>query len=131
MRPVYLLDTCVVSEPSKPRPSLSVLEKIEIHGDGAAIPSMVLHEILYGICRIESGTKRQRLYSYVTGVVLPGFSIVPYDAHAAWVHADIRNDLEKTGRTISFVDGMIASIAVENNMLLVTCNYAIFRTSLI
>lgn len=86
MRPLYLLDTCIISEPTKPR-----------------------------------------LYNYVTGVMLPSFSIICYDDHASWVHGDLRSDLETAGRTLSFVDGMIASIAVANNMILVTRNIDDFQ----
>jgi predicted nucleic acid-binding protein len=49
-----------------------------------------------------------------------------YDDSAAAMHAEIRAKAEKVGTPLSFVNGMIASIARTNNLLLVTRNTADF-----
>jgi tRNA(fMet)-specific endonuclease VapC len=55
-------------------------------------------------------------------VVSPLFSIISYDDHAAWIHASLRAGSDSERRPLSFADGQIASIALANNMILVTRN---------
>jgi tRNA(fMet)-specific endonuclease VapC len=53
--------------------------------------------------------------------------VLPYDQRAADWHAEERARLERAGKTPSFVDGMIAAIAVSNGLVLVTRNIKHFR----
>src|ERR1700741_4339326 len=48
----YLLDTNVVSEPTRPKPRPGVLRKLLDHEDEIAIPSIVWHELRYGVARL-------------------------------------------------------------------------------
>lgn len=127
MRPIYLLDTCIISEPVKPLPAARVIRCLEKYGDVSALAAPVLHEVLYGVNRLSEGKQKWMLKKYVHDIVLRQFPIVFYDEHAVWIHSDFRSKLECAGRTISFIDGMIASIAIANNMVLVTRNTADFE----
>jgi Predicted nucleic acid-binding protein, contains PIN domain len=133
LRPVYLLDTCVVSEATKPHPSEALLGQLAKHEGICAITSIVLHELRYGIERLPEGHKKRRLFAYLNDVVLPYLPIFPYDDHAALLHAEIRveaaepTDADSAGRTIPFVDGMIAAVAMANNLVFITRNVDDFR----
>jgi tRNA(fMet)-specific endonuclease VapC len=122
VNPLYLLDTCILSEPVKPHPSTSVLERLEACGNRLAMPAIVWHELLYGVQRLPSGKRKQRLNAYLFDVLQPTVPIIAYDNHAAWIHADIRTRLVELGRTPSFADGQIAAIALAGGMVLVTRN---------
>ena len=122
MKPLYLLDTCIISEPVKVNPNTALIAKLKKHEGLTALPSVVRHEMLYGTQRLSEGKRRDRLFNYLVQVIIPLFPVMPYDEHAAWVHADLRAELEKKGKTLPFVDGIIASIAIANNMILITRN---------
>lgn len=122
MKPVYLLDTCIVSEPSRPIPNALVLERLKEHEDRCCISSFTWHELLYGIERLPESVKKRRLFSYAMDVVAPYVPMVDYDGSSAWIHAQLRAKAEAEGRVLPFVDGAIASVALSHNLVLVTRN---------
>ncbi|MBC8452494.1 MAG: type II toxin-antitoxin system VapC family toxin [Spirochaetes bacterium] len=122
MKAIYLLDTCILSEPTKPNPAELVLHKLNKYEGLMAIPAIVWHELLYGVDRLPEGRRKRRLAAYTLKVVSPLFSVIPYDEHAAWIHASLRTQSDNEGRSLSFADGQIASIALANNMILITRN---------
>lgn len=126
MKPVYLLDTNIVSEPLRPSPDASVLARIEEYDGLMAIATVVWHEFLYGMSRLADGHRKRRIRAYLYDVVAPSFPLVPYDDSAAAMHAEIRATADAAGVPISFADGMIAAIARTNNLLVVTRNTADF-----
>jgi tRNA(fMet)-specific endonuclease VapC len=87
-----------------------------------AIPSVVWHELLFGVDRLPRGARQKRLKAYLLDVVAPAFPILAYDDHAAWLHAAFRANREAAGKAQSFADGLIAATALANNLILVTRN---------
>jgi len=67
------------------------------------------------------------LQSFIEGVLRTSIPILPYDQTAADWHAAQRARLGQQGKTPSFVDGQIASIAWAENLVLVTRNHRHFR----
>lgn len=86
-----------------------------------ALPSVVLDELRYGWLKMNAGKKKDAIGHYLQTVVsvLPVFD---YDTKAAHIHAQLRADSEKAGKTLPFVDGQIAAIAVSHGLTLVTRN---------
>ncbi len=123
----YLLDTNIISEPLRPRPSAGVLRKLERHEREIAIASPVWHELQFGCARIPPSKRRTAIERYLERVVLPNLPILDYDRQAAEWHARERARLEAAGRPAAFVDGQIAAIAYANDLILVTANAADFR----
>lgn len=122
-----LLDTNVLSEPLRERPDPAVMAQLE-HGQHALhTASVVIHEISYGIHRLPQGRRKQRLSSYLDGLLRSGLSVLPYDQTAALWHGQQRAKLEGHGRRPSFVDGQIAAIAATNGLVLITHNRADFE----
>jgi tRNA(fMet)-specific endonuclease VapC len=126
MKFVYLLDTNIVSEPLKPVPDSGVLEHLDRFDGLMAIPSVVWHELIYGLNRLQPGDRQRRLRSYLFDVVAPTLPVLAYDDHAAWIHATLRSSLDAVGRPQGFADGIIAATAMANNLILVTRNTADF-----
>ncbi|MDP3176584.1 MAG: type II toxin-antitoxin system VapC family toxin [Spirochaetaceae bacterium] len=122
MKLIYLLDTNIISEMAKPQPDANVIERISRHDGHMGVPALVWHELLYGVARLPEGKRRASLRSFLYEIVSPNFPVVPYDEHAAFIHAAARQLQVERGKTAAFVDSQIAAIAVANNLILVTRN---------
>ena len=118
----YLLDTNIVSEPLRPKPSRSVVRRLRQIDDEAAIGAPVWHELRFGCARLPPSRRRERLEYYIDTVFLPSFPVLEYDREAADWHARERARLSALGRTPPFIDGQIAAIAYVNGLFLVTTN---------
>ena len=123
----YLLDTNVVSEPLRPKPSRNVLRRLGSHGGETAIASIVWHELLFGCARLPKSRRREAIERYLEDVVLASFPILDYDRVAAEWHARERVRLEAAGKMPPFIDGQIAAIACVHDLALVTGDKAAFR----
>jgi len=123
----YLLDTNVVSEPLRPKPRIGVIRKLRLHNGEVAIPSVVWHELLYGMRRLPPSQRRGTLQTYLDEVVQASMPILDYDKVAADWHATERARLAAKGETPPFGDGQIAAVAAVNDLTLVTFNDADFK----
>ena len=123
----YLLDTNVVSEPLRPVPRQAVLSKLRKHEKEVAIPSVVWHELRYGMERLPASRRRETIEHYLDEVVLGGMPILDYGRASAEWHAVERARLTARGKTPPFADGQIAAIAVVHGLILVTFNDSDFR----
>ena len=123
----YLLDTNVVSEPLRPKPSGTVVRKLQKHEQEIAIASIVWHELRFGVERLPSSRRRELVERYLEEVILPTIPILAYDRPAAEWHARERARLVAKGETPSFADGQIAAIAHVHDLTVVTFNEADFR----
>ncbi len=118
----YLLDTNIVSEPTRKEPDERVMERYAAHAGEMAIPSVVWHELVYGTRRLPEGKKRTYLEGYLRQVVAPTLPVLPYDEEAAAWHGRERARLESVGKPRPFSDGLIAAIAATRPLVLVTRN---------
>ncbi len=123
----YLLDTNVVSEALLPHPNEQALLWLESNVELAAIASLTLHELCFGVFKLPRGARRARLAAYIEDVVRPTYKVLGYDENAAQWHAEERAKLVLTGRTPAFVDGQIAAIAHVHGLCVVTANQKDFR----
>lgn len=120
-RPVWLLDTNIVSEGVKPAPNAGVMANLQRHADELALPAPVWHELRFGWLRMPEGRRKDAIGLYIQRVAgqLP---VLPYDETAARIHAELRDMQERAGKPLPFVDGQIAAIAMANGLTLVTRN---------
>lgn len=123
----YLLDTNILSEAVKTHPDKSVMDMLQKNASEIATASLVWHELQYGYRRLPESRKRDIIAAFLNDVVLPAIPILPYDEKAAELHAEERARMSSSGVTPPFVDGQIASIAVVNNLILVTRNISDFK----
>lgn len=118
----YLLDSNILSEPSRPHPNINLQSRLLAHRHAVCTAAPVLHEMRYGLARMPDGRRKQALTSYLEQVLHQPLTILPYDREAALWHAEERARLAAQGRTPPFIDGQIAAIARVNNLTLVTRN---------
>ncbi len=123
----YLLDTNILSEAKRLHPNEKVMEKLRLYRQETATAILVIHEMLYGCFRLPISKKRQDLEDYINSVILAEIPLFDYDLKSAQYHAQERARLSKIGKNPGFIDGQIASIAVTNNLILVTNNVANFQ----
>ena len=103
-------------------PNSKVINKTIEYENLCAISATTWNELLFGVNKMPSGKKRDLIFEDLIDDIQANFPIIQYDNHAAWIHADIRSRLEEKGHPLDFQDTQIASIAVSNNMILVTRN---------
>jgi len=118
----YLLDTNVISEPLRPVPNETTLEKIHAHQDEVGIATVVWHELLSGCYQLPESERRTAIETYLFEVIGPTIPILPYDERAAHWHAMERARLTSAGNMPPFADGQIAGIGRVNDLVLVTFN---------
>lgn len=127
MRPRYLLDTNVLSEPVRKEPDAAVVAKLRDHGGELATASVVWHEMIFGVRLLKASRKRSAIERYLAEVVSAALPILPYDSAAAEWHGEHRARLSKGGLTPAFADGQIAAVAAVHELILVTDNVRDFE----
>lgn len=78
----------------------------------------MLHELQAGIAKSSSPEKRTQQLAELTSVV----QVLPFDRRAANAAAELRADLERTGRPIAPCDTLIAGTALAHGAVLVSRN---------
>lgn len=121
MKPIYLLDTNVISEFTKRKPNKSVMEKIIEHDGLCAICSTVWQESIFGLTAMPEGRRKKMMEDYLLEI-RKSFEIIPYDSFAAQLCGEIRAKCKEAGSSAPFFDSQIAATAIANNMILITHN---------
>ena len=122
----YLLDTNIISESMRPVPNQKVIDKLRIHQLEIATATVVIHELFYGCLRLPESKRRNFFEQYLEDLVLT-LPFFDYDLNSARYHARERARLSKLGKVTAFADGQVASIAVTNDLILVTNNVTDFQ----
>lgn len=64
--------------------------------------------------------QKDKLFTFLRDYVQTSFPIISYDIHAASINADISSKLVALGKTAPVLLTQIVSIAIANNLILVT-----------
>jgi len=122
----YLVDTNVLSEPTKRFPDAAVVERLQRFASEIATAAPVWNELLYGFHRMSASRRKRVLERHLFERLGPTLQILGYDRRAAEWHAAERARLSQIGLTPPYVDGQIASVAFTNDLVLVTANVSDF-----
>ena len=128
MQSIYLLDTNILSEITKPNPNRNVVKKVIENKHISTIASVTFEEMLYGVKRLPASKKQSDLLSFNINFIQANYEIIPFDVHASWILSDIRQRLEANGKRAPLADAMIAATAIANNLILVTRNVKDFES---
>ncbi len=123
----YLLDTNIISNVTKPRPSESLLAWMSAQADeDLFMTSLTVAEIRRGVLEKPPGKKREQLERWFAGPEGPqalfAGRVLSFDEKAALVWARLMADSTANGRPKSALDMIIAAIAEANDCIIVTDN---------
>jgi len=127
---MFVLDTNVISEMTRPEPDGRVLRWLrETPRDELFLPAVVVAELLAGVELLPPGRKRDGLAGFVSGFVegTPRENLLAFGLREAPHYAAIVARRRRQGRDISPLDAQIASIAAASGMPVATRNVRDFE----
>jgi predicted nucleic acid-binding protein len=118
----YLLDTNIVSEVSKKRPSTKVLNFVQANENQCMIPAVVVAERYHGANT--APTERRPAMLKAVDDFRDEFAdrILPFDAKAAETWGEYVSRPALRNKPRSYPDTQIAAIALSHNLIVVTRN---------
>ena len=128
----YLIDTNIISEATRPKPSPDVLAWLGNQPDtDLFVAAFTIGELFRGILNLPSGRKRAALEQWFEGPEGPlslfHGRILPLDTASSRAWAKLMIDGRQTGRPRDPLDTIIAAIAVAHDCTVVTLNDRDFR----
>ena len=120
----FLIDTDVLSEPTKKRPDPRAVAWLRKHEADLYTSAVVVGEIAWGIERLPKSKKRLGLESWFSNVVIPKMAgrILRFDTRVALVWGTLQAELEAAGRTMPWRDSVIAATARWHGLVVATRN---------
>jgi predicted nucleic acid-binding protein len=123
----YLLDTNVISNITKTRPSETLVAWMAEQADeDLFISSLTVAEIRRGVLEKPSGRKRTQLERWFSGPEGPqalfASRVLPFDEKAALIWARLMAEGKTSGRVRSAFDMIVAAVAEANDCVVVTDN---------
>ena len=125
---IYLLDTNIISEPTKISPNENVLQKLADNLEYSSISAVTWAEMLAGIKALPEGKRKNGLFDYSIEYIQKQYEILSFDASAANIYSDLYERLKSKGTPAQRFDLLISSITISNNLILVTRNISDFTT---
>jgi predicted nucleic acid-binding protein len=123
----YLLDTNIISNVTKPNPSVALLAWMAEQADhDLFISALTVAEIRRGLLEKPAGKKRALLEAWFSGPEGPqalfAGRVLAFDEKAALIWARLMADGKAKGRPRSALDMIIAAIAEANDYVVATDN---------
>lgn len=130
----YLLDTNVISEMMRPNPEPRVATCIDaIAGEGIALASITVWEILDGIGRLHPGRRREELSHRFQSILEDLFedSVLDWALTDAQACASVMEEKRRQGEPLDdhLPDAMLAGMALARGLTLITRNERDFRNT--
>jgi predicted nucleic acid-binding protein len=122
---LILVDTNVLSEPTKPVPHPKVMEWLRTNSSRLWLPSPVIAELRYGAEKLPPSRKRQKLEEFEAEVLRQyRHRVLDFDAAAAQAHGVLRAKLRRIGKPVQAPDTYVAAIAIARRAAVATRNRA-------
>ena len=118
----FLLDTNVLSELTREVPHPGVIAFLAEQED-LWLPSLVVHELEYGVQLLPQGRRRDHLQALLTSIISTyADRILALDRPAAESAARLRAQARRMGRPLDLGDALIAGIAQSNVLTIASRN---------
>ncbi len=120
----YLIDTCVVSELIKPNPSKNVLKWIsQVEEENLYLSVLTIGELKKGIAKLKESKKKRDLIDWLHQLESRFKNkIIDIDLSVIEIWGRRVGELEKSGKKMPVIDGLIACSALSRNLIVVTRN---------
>jgi hypothetical protein len=122
----YLVDSNVLSEPTRLEPNPKVVDWLAANEREFVVDPIVLGEIRVGVLSLPSGRKRTQLMDWFE-ILATTVDCVPWDHVVSKRWAELVVDLRHRGRTLPLLDSMIAATALTHELVVATRNVSDFR----
>lgn len=126
----FLIDTCVISEFTKPSPDLGLVTWLaKIEPSILYLSAITVGELQYGIGLQTEKKKRDFLDRWLRSDVLVEFEgrILSFDSDVARRWGGLRAKARSNGNPVPTIDSMIAATALHHNVAIVTRNVTDFH----
>ncbi|MFN6519380.1 MAG: type II toxin-antitoxin system VapC family toxin [Nostoc sp. CreGUA01] len=121
----YLLDTCVISEVIAKQPNQQVLDWLDAQMPETLYLSVItIGEIAKGISKITASKRKESLTNWLNETLPDRFQQRILSVHVSTMvlWGNLVGQLEQNGRPLPLMDSLIAAIALDNSLSLVTRN---------
>jgi predicted nucleic acid-binding protein len=125
-----ILDTNVISETARPRPSGSVAAWFAAQTDEHLfLTATVLGELAFGAAKLPHGRRQAALEAWLQELLRVQFSerVLPYGAEAALIYGPLVAAARSRGREPKVSDAQIAAVAQLHGMAVATRNVTDFE----
>jgi predicted nucleic acid-binding protein len=128
----FLLDTNVVSETMRKRPSAVVLDWVAAQvTEWVFISAVTLGELRRGALLLGEGKKRNALLLWIETGIKADFAdrILPVDIAVMERWAELQIATQRAGRRLPLMDSLLAATALAHGLTLATRNLADFQAA--
>jgi len=123
----FLVDTNILSEPTKPQPNLLVEKWIADHEADFYTSSLVMAELLNGLEKLPESERKRRLAQQIEKLAEKfGGRILSFNLRVAREWVRLQAELRSKGHMMPWEDGIIAATARHHGLTLATHNTADF-----
>jgi toxin FitB len=128
----YLLDTCVISEFVKPNPESKVIDCLNaIEPDQVFLSAVTIGEIQFGISNRPPSNRRTELEIWLNESLFQQFAnrILSLDADIFLAWGQMTAQQRQQGKPMGVMDSLIAAVALQHRMVLITRNVSDFSAT--
>jgi predicted nucleic acid-binding protein len=128
----FLLDTCVISEIIRQKPSGKVIKWIKKEDESNLFISVLtLGELHKGIEKLPASKRKEELHNWVENDLSERFwnKIIDIDIQVAMMWGKIQGMTERIGRPMPAIDSLIAATGITYHLTVVTRNTSDMKES--
>lgn len=128
----YLLDTCVISEIIKQKPSGKVTKWIKNEDEtNFFISVLTIGELHKGIEKLSESKRKEKLHNWVENDLKERFwnKIIDIDIQVAMIWGKIQGMTERVGKPMPAIDSLIAATGITHHLTVVTRNTSDMKES--